>query len=172
MPARADTFDLGALNLTPGEGRRFDLEVHLDGFQLGGQRYDIAPARVAVKVDVSRMTGGGYALRLRLQANVNGPCMRCLEDAAPEVDVEAREVDQPGGGDELTSPYVQKGVLDLASWAHDALALAMPVQIVCDPECAGLCPVCGVRLADAGPQHGHDATTPSRWAKLRELRLE
>jgi uncharacterized protein len=98
--------------------------------------------------------------------------MRCLEAAAPEVVVDAREVDQPGGGDELASPYMDGGVLDLGGWARDALALAMPAQIVCDPDCAGLCPVCGVRLADAEPGHDHEPVGDPRWTKLSELKLD
>jgi uncharacterized protein len=172
MPARTDSFDLGSLNLSAGEARRLELDVGLDAFWFGGERYDVDPARVRVVLDASRMTGGGYALRLRLEASLSGPCMRCLERAAPAITVDTREVDQPGGGEELASPYVDGAVLDLAAWARDALALAMPAQIVCEPECAGLCPVCGARLADAGPGHSHDAEPDPRWAKLRELRLE
>ena len=48
--------------------------------------------------------GGGYALRLRFTAALSGPCMRCLKDAAPSVEVEAREVDDPGEGEELEDP--------------------------------------------------------------------
>ena len=98
--------------------------------------------------------------------------MRCLSDAAPAVAVDAREVDQPGGGDELTSPYVEGEVLDLASWARDAFALAMPAQVVCREDCAGLCPQCGENLNEAAPGHTHESAPDPRLAKLRELRLE
>jgi uncharacterized protein len=36
---------------------------------------------------------------------------------------------------------------------------------VCQDDCPGLCPQCGVRLADAEPDHHHDVIDP-RWAKL------
>jgi len=172
MPARADTFDLGALGLSSGEGRRLDLGVGLGTFDLGGERYETEPALVPVKLDVSRLTGGGFSLRARFEAALAGPCMRCLGDAAPVVAVDAREVDQPGGGDELTSPYVEGEVLDVAAWARDAFALAMPAQVVCRADCAGLCPQCGANLNEAGSDHGHESTPDPRWAKLRELRLE
>ena len=97
--------------------------------------------------------------------------MRCLDDARVEVAVDAREVDQPSSDDEeLTSPYVDDGILDLAAWAHDALALALPQQLLCRPDCAGLCPVCGESLNDADPAaHEHPREPDPRWAKLREL---
>jgi uncharacterized protein len=172
MSARTDIFDLDTLRLTAGEGRRLSFEVPVEGFSFGGERYEPVPSRAPVTLDVSRMTGGGYALRLRLEAALSGPCMRCLEPASPTISVDAREVDQPGGGEELTSPYVDGALLDVARWAHDALALALPSQIVCRDDCAGLCPVCGERLDDAGPGHRHEQAPDPRWAKLRELKFE
>ena len=91
---------------------------------------------------------------------------------SPSVAVEAREVDVPGGGEEMSSPYVHDETLDLAGWARDAFALAMPSTILCRPECAGLCPVCAADLNEAGPEHHHESAPDPRWAKLRELKLE
>jgi uncharacterized protein len=172
MAARTDLFDLGRLRLSAGEGRRLVLGVPLGDFDFAGQRYAPQPAQVDATLDVSRMTHGGFALRLRFEAGLSGPCMRCLEPAAPVIAVDAREVDQAGGGDELSSPYVERDELDVQAWAHDAYALALPGQLVCTPECAGLCPECGANLNDAGPGHGHEPAADPRWAKLRELRLE
>lgn len=172
MPARTDSFDLGRLRLTSGEGRRLDLEVRLGDFAFGEDHYAVEPDRVPVVVDVSRTTANGYALRLRFAAALAGPCMRCLEAAAPEFTVDVREVDQPGGGEELESPYVKDEVLDLQRWAHDAFALELPVQVICRADCAGLCAECGANLNVAGPEHHHESAPDPRWAKLRELRFE
>jgi len=172
MALRTDTFDLAGLHLSAGEGRRLDLNVAIEPFSLGGERYPVEPALVPARLDVSRMTGDGYALRLRLEATLTGPCMRCLEQATPDFAVDAREVSQPGGTEELTSPYVDQGVLDLHAWARDALALALPATLLCEDECAGLCPVCGANLNQAGPEHSHEREPDPRWAKLAELRFE
>jgi uncharacterized protein len=172
MAAQTHDFDLGALQLSAGEGRRLELDVPIDELELGGEHYAAQPASVPVLLDVSRMLGGGYALRLRFASALAGPCMRCLKAAAPQVEVDAREVDRPGEGEELDSPYVDGETLDLASWAHDAFALAAPNQVLCRPDCAGLCPVCAVDLNEAGPEHRHDSAPDPRWAKLRELKLE
>ena len=121
------------------------------------------------------MTGHGYALRLRLRSALAGPCMRCLKQAGPTVEVETREVDSPGGGEELQSPYVDGETLDLAGWARDAFALAVPVKVLCREDCAGLCQVCAADLNDldpARPEHHHEQVMDPRWAKLRELKLE
>ena len=173
MPQRTDVFDLARLRLTSGEGRRLDLHVGLEPFAFGGQTYVADPDVVPVRVDVSRTTGNGRALRLRFDAAVNGPCMRCLEPAAPRFDIDAREVEQPGAADEeMSSPYVdQEGELDVAAWARDALALTLPAQITCRPDCAGLCARCGANLNE-DPEHAHDPEPDQRWAKLSEIRFE
>src|ERR1700716_3579848 len=113
MSLRTDTFDLGGLRLSSGEARRLELHIAIDPFTLGGERYPVEPALVPARLDVSRTTGSGYALRLRFEATLSGPCMRCLEPAAPGFPVEAREVSPPGEGEELQSPYVGGGVLDV-----------------------------------------------------------
>jgi uncharacterized protein len=147
------------------------LAVAPGAFDFGGTSYAVEPAQLDAILDVSRMTHGGYALRLRFAADLSGPCMRCLEPAAPRFEVDAREVDQPGGGEELSSPYVKGDELDLAAWARDAYALALPAQVVCREDCAGLCPECGANLND-DPDHAHERAPDPRWAKLRELRFE
>jgi uncharacterized protein len=177
MAATAHDFDLGALRLSSGEGRRLRLEVPIEPLLFAGEPYRAEPladdaANVPVVLDVSRMMGGGYALRLSFSAALSGPCMRCLRPAEPTIDVDAREVDRPGEGEELESPYVREEVLDLAAWARDAFALAAPVKVLCREECAGLCPVCAADLNEVGAGHIHEAAPDPRWAKLRELKLE
>ncbi len=177
MPAVAHEFDLGALRLSTGEGRRLELAVPIGPILMAGESYVVqAPADAARDIpavlDVSRMMGGGYALRLRFSAALSGPCMRCLKQAQPTFDVDAREVDRPGEGEELESPYVSEEKLDLAAWARDAFVLATPTKLLCREDCAGLCPICAADLNEAGPEHRHEPAPDPRWAKLRELKLE
>jgi uncharacterized protein len=172
MSLRTDSFDLGRLRLTSGEGRQLDLSVAIDPFVLGGDRYAVTPELVPARLDISRTTGNGYALRLRYQAAVVGPCMRCLEPAAPTFGVDAREVSQPGQGEELESPYVRDEILDVGAWARDALALSLPEKLLCREDCAGLCAVCGADLNTAGAEHGHEREPDPRWSKLSELRFD
>jgi uncharacterized protein len=172
MAPRTDSFDLGRLRLTTGEGRRLELEVALDSLLFGGETYSAAPNAVDAILDISRTTHHGYALRLRFDASLQGPCMRCLEPARPEISVDSREVDQPGDVEELRSPYVTDNVLDVHAWARDALALALPAQLLCRAECAGLCAICGTDLNAAGPEHAHEREPDPRWAKLGEIRFE
>jgi uncharacterized protein len=163
--------DLARLSLSHGEGARLELPVRLDPLRLGGQTYEPPAAPLETRIDVSRPSSG-YAFRLRFPLRVEGPCMRCLEAAVVEADVDAREVDSQGTEDEeLRSPYVVDDELDLGRWAHDAAILALPSRILCREDCAGLCPVCGESLNDADPSaHEHRTGGDPRWAKLDELR--
>ncbi|HEY2632634.1 MAG TPA: DUF177 domain-containing protein [Solirubrobacteraceae bacterium] len=172
MTAVTHLLDLGGMRLSAGEGRRLDLSVQIEPLTLGGEPYVAVPDKVPVKLDVSRMTGNGYALRVRFAATLTGACMRCLKDAARQIEVDAREVDVPGGGEELSSPYVTDEELDLVGWARDAFALALPTQVLCREDCAGLCPVCAADLNEAGPDHAHERPPDPRWEKLRELNIE
>ena len=173
MHQRADLFELAPLGLSSGEGRRLDLHTAIAPFDYGGQSYAVDPELVPVRLEVSRTTGSGWALRLRFTASLQGPCMRCLEPAELSFDVDAREVYQPGGGEELLSPYVSDDddTLDLSAWARDALALALPAQLTCRPDCAGLCPQCGANLNE-DPGHRHEAEPDQRWAKLSEIKFD
>jgi DUF177 domain-containing protein len=172
MAALTEKLDLASLRLGAGEGRRVELEVPIAPLQMGSERYAAEPESVPVQLEVSRMLGGGYALRLSFTAALCGPCMRCLKAAAPSVEVDALEVDRPGEGEELESPYVRDERLDLAAWAHDAFALGAPVKVLCREDCAGLCPTCAADLNEAGPDHRHGPAPDARWAKLSELRFE
>jgi uncharacterized protein len=173
MPAGYHSVDLSRYVLRPGEGRRLDLDADPGPLDLGGQQYVVRGGTVSARLDLSR-TAAGYAIRMRFIAHVDGPCMRCLQDADVAVEIDAREVDLPRTDDEeLVSPYISDDELDLARWAHDALALALPIQLLCRPECRGLCPVCGESLNDADPaEHQHESAPDPRWDKLRELKLD
>ena len=173
MPDQARTVDLSRLSLSHGEATTLHAPVRLLPLKLGGQSYETREEPVDTRLDISRPSSG-YAMRLRFGLRLDGPCQRCLDDASVDIEVDSREVDQPGAGDEeLRSPYVEGEELDVRRWAQDAVVLALPGQVLCRADCAGLCPVCGESLNDADPEaHVHETGGDPRWAKLRELRLE
>ena len=164
------TFDLRTLRLRPGEVRTETLDVHLEPFVLGGQRYEATPATIPVELQISQASGA-TVLDLGLDAHLCGACMRCLGFAEVERSVRAREFhdfDAPRT-DELHSDYVVDDQLQVSTWARDAIALELPEQILCREDCAGLCPVCGKDLNDEPHEHLERDPDP-RWAALEELR--
>ena len=163
------SFNLRQVKLRPGEEHRDALEVELSAFEFGGQRYLPVPERIPAELVVSRATTGSV-LALAFTARLHGPCYRCLGDAVLEVPIAIREYQASSPDDEeLTTPYLDNDQLDVSAWARDAVALALPNKILCRPDCAGLCPVCGRNL-NAEPHTHEEEPADPRWAALAELR--
>ena len=163
-------FNLRNLKLRVGQQFHGDVDVELEPLVLGGQDYRPEPAEVPAKLTITKATSGTvYELAFRVQ--LLGPCFRCLRDTAIELSIRATEyqADSSDGDEELETPYVADDTLDLSAWARDALALELPDKILCKPDCAGLCPVCGKDLNDEPHTHEEVAVDP-RWAALDALR--
>lgn len=95
-----------------------------------------------------------------------GVCGRCLRDIAEGLEVEFQELFAYPGA-EATDFEVQDDHVDLETPVRDAIVLSLPFQPVCEPDCPGLDPVTGERLA------AHAATEPRapidpRWAALQD----
>jgi len=164
------SFNLRQAKLRPGEEFRDELELELEPFELGGERYLPVPDRVPAELAITRATTG-TVFDLRFTTRLHGPCYRCLEDAVLEVPIIGREYQatNPDGSDELRTPYLVNDNLDLVAWSRDAVALALPDKILCRAECAGLCPACGKDL-NKEPHTHEEVATDTRWAPLERLR--
>jgi uncharacterized protein len=164
------SFNLRQVKLRSGEQYRDEQEVELESFVFGGQRYLPVPERVAAEFTISRASTG-TVFELRFPVRLHGPCQRCLEDAVVETRIAGREYQAASAdaSEELRTPYVQDDRLDLSAWARDALVLELPTQILHDPDCAGLCPICGKDLNVEPHEHEQEHADP-RWAALEQLR--
>jgi uncharacterized protein len=104
-------------------------------------------------------------------APVTGECGRCLEPVSDDVHGEVCELfaypdsltDTTSDEDEVIR--IEDDLIDLEPVVRDTVVLALPATPLCRPDCAGLCPDCGQRLDDAGPEHSHEKLDP-RWAAL------
>jgi uncharacterized protein len=163
-------FPLRRLRLRSGDEHRDAVEIELEPFDLGGQRYLPVPQAVEAELTLVQATTG-LDMRLAFDVRLHGPCVRCLADAALDVSIDAREyhADDAGAGEELRSEYVVDDQLELTAWARDAIALALPDQILHAPDCAGLCPVCGKDL-NVEPHTHDDVVADPRWSALEELK--
>ena len=165
-------FSLRQLRLRPGEEHRETLELELEPLTLGGVIYVPTPRVVPAELVVQRAQSGDV-FRLRFATRVEGLCMRCLGSATVEAAVDAQEYESsdPDAPDELRSEYVADGELDVAAWGRDQVALGLPEPILCRPDCAGLCPVCGKNLNDEPHEHEEVVADP-RWAALEAMRTD
>ena len=164
------SFNLRQVKLRSGEEYRDEIELELEPFELGGERYLPVPDKVPAELAITKASTG-TVFELAFTARLHGPCYRCLGDAVLEIPIAAREYQatNPDGSEELRSPYLRDDNLDLAAWSRDALALALPDKILCRDDCAGLCAVCGKNLNDEPHEHD-DEPTDSRWSALDALR--
>jgi uncharacterized protein len=102
-----------------------------------------------------------------------GECARCLTTMRGRVEVVLTELfAYPQSTTEATTEedevgHVVDNTIDLQQSIIDAVGLELPFSPVCQPDCPGLCPECGVLLATE-PGHHHDRVDP-RWAKLADV---
>jgi DUF177 domain-containing protein len=107
-----------------------------------------------------------------------GECARCLTPITGDVEIYLTELfaypdsatDETTESDEIgrVGASGEPDTVDLEQPIIDAIGMALPFAPLCGPDCAGLCPQCGVPLATAEPGHHHDQIDP-RWAKLSGL---
>ncbi len=148
------------------------MPLALEPLVLGGEPYAVSLPGTPADLVVQRAATGDL-FRLSFTARLDGPCMRCLGAASVPVEVDAQEYEatDAGADEDLGSEYVSDGELDVAAWARDQIALGLPDQILCRPDCAGLCPTCGKDL-NVEPHEHSDVAVDSRWAALESLRTE
>ena len=99
-----------------------------------------------------------------------GVCGRCLIDIRQPLQVEFQEL-FAYPGDEAADLEVQDNHVDLETEVRDAIVLSLPFQPVCRPDCPGLDPETGERLADGAGTAPPEALDP-RWAALAELKTD
>ena len=98
----------------------------------------------------------GVLVTATVQAPLVGECARCLDLFASSTEVRFTELFARDASEEDADGYLLVGdLLDLEPALRDALVLELPLAPLCAEDCPGLCSVCGVRLAEAGPEHSH-----------------
>lgn len=178
-PASPWVFSVRELGRRPGLMRAFHREIpgppadERIGLDVIG-----VPAGAPISLDVRlESVSEGVYVSGTVAAPLDGECVRCLDalsnfSSADPLTVEIGELfaypdsvtDATTDDDEL--PRVVDDHVDVEQTVRDAVVLALPLAPLCAENCAGLCPECGGRRADLGPDHGHDILDP-RWAALR-----
>jgi uncharacterized protein len=167
----------------------FVIDTRTLGRRPGSMRKDSytvpAPADLGVEM-VGVPEGADIELDIRLEAvmegvlvsgtaraPLSGECARCLEPLTSSIEVDFQELyvysdTRSGESAEDDERRLEGDLIDLEPVVRDAMVLALPLSPLCRDDCPGLCTDCGVRLADAEPDHHHDAADP-RWAALQGM---
>jgi uncharacterized protein len=174
-PANPWVFSTRELGRRPGLMRTFhrDVPAPPDDRRIGLDVIGV-PAGAPITLDVRlESVSEGVYVSGTVSAPLHGECARCLDELDDELTIEIGELfayphsttDETTDDDEL--PRVVDEHVDVEQTVRDAVVLTLPLAPLCADDCAGLCPDCGGRRADLGPDHGHDTLDP-RWAALRE----
>lgn len=150
----------------PGEMREHELEIPVTE-QLGE---GIVAVRAGSTLDASvrvESVHEGILVSAEVRGDADGECSRCLIDISVPVDVEFQEL-FAYSSDEAFDYEVHDDHVDLEPLVRDTVVLSLPFQPVCRPDCPGLDPVTGERLADL-PEIEPEIPTDPRWSALAGL---
>jgi uncharacterized protein len=132
------------------------------------------PAGSSIELDLRMESASeGVFVSGTAHADVVGECSRCLESISDKVTVHIGELfAYPDSATVATTDadevsHVVNDMIDTEPMIRDAVLLALPLAPLCQEDCSGLCPDCGERWVDLGPEHTH-ATMDHRWAGLRD----
>ena len=111
-----------------------------------------------------------------VSATITGQCARCLETLTDSLEVELTELfaypdtatDGTTDPDEVSR--VIDDLVDLEPVIRDTVLLALPQAPLCREDCPGLCPECGGKRAELGPDHRHETIDPRRAALKAKLK--
>ncbi len=118
-----------------------------------------------IRVEEGLFVEGTVESQLRLE------CVRCLEPFAFPITLELAELFRMPGAQlkpDVIYAVGERGEIDLAPLIREYAWLAIPMKHLCDPECKGLCPHCGVNLNTDSCQCEEIHIDP-RLAPLKEL---
>jgi uncharacterized protein len=150
----------------PGSERRFDLSPTVAELGIVDPRFD-PDAVVEVSLRLESLTDG-IVVDGHLRAPWADSCRRCLAPAHGEVLCEVGELYQLVTTDPDAFEIVGEQI-DLGSMIRENLLLDAPLAPVCRPDCAGLCPTCGIDRNTATCTCITDAVDP-RWDALSQLK--
>ena len=151
----------------PGQMREFELDIPL--MEPMGNGITTVPAGDLVELDLRlESVHEGILATADVYAEAKAECSRCLEPLVHAVEVDFQELFTYSYTSE-EQPAIVDETIDLQQAILDAVVLNLPFQPICSPDCLGLCPDCGVRMAD-DPTHQHEAPIDSRWSELKNLK--
>ena len=109
----------------------------------------------------------GILVSATVDTEYTGVCARCLTDIAEPLEVEIQELFAYPGA-EAEDFEVRDDHVDLENLVRDAIVLSLPFQPVCQPDCPGLDPATGERLAESTGAASREPVDP-RWAALQDF---
>ncbi len=187
MALASEIFKLNTHELPRRAGEMKEYKLDLKVIEKVGVGLIAIPAGEIIEVDARlEAVTQGVLLTAQIYATAFGECIRCLDPVKVEIDRPIQELyfyeSKPERGarrkkviekneDDLDSDdelHMDGDIMDLGIPIRDAIVLALPINPLCSPECAGLCQECGEKWASLFPDHVHEVID-ARWARLSGL---
>ena len=165
----------GLLHEPPGSTREIRLRDHY--LTLGPDLELAGPIDADLRL---QRTNRGVLLRGELRASLRRTCARCTDAFVEEVRVPLSEEFLPsvdpisgapiaGDAEDAEVPRIDDHhQIELDPVFREELSLTEPIFPLCRPDCEGLCPECGERLAGRTHEHAAEDVDP-RLAALAAL---
>ena len=171
VSAPTSPFDLAVHDVMHRPGEMRERRIEFAAPEQLGEGAAVVAAGSPLAIDV-RLEGlhEGILVTGEVDATAVGECVRCLDPVSLPVQVEFQEL-FAYSPDEAFDFEVRDDHVDLEPVVRDAVVLSLPFQPVCRPDCAGLDPLTGERLADA-PEGSAQQVADPRWAALEGFRPE
>lgn len=169
MPASPYRLDVRDLLHRSGEMREKSLSFAVPE-QLGAAVVTV-PQGTPIEMDV-RLEGlhEGILVSAHVSTTAVGECVRCLDRVELPLEVEFQEV-FAYSPDDAFDYTVHENHVDCEPVVRDAVVLSLPFQPVCRPDCPGLDPETGEKLADHPERKPREVIDP-RWAALQGFAAE
>jgi uncharacterized protein len=137
------------------------------------------PIELALQLEA---VSGGILVRGSMRASAVAGCARCLTPTRRTWEVDVVELHRAASDDDdafedpededLDYRLIERDTqLDLDQMVRDALVVGQPVRVLCRPDCAGLCPICGADRNSEPCDHADEPVVDVRWQALKGLRL-
>lgn len=159
-----------------GQRRHYELHENMEG--LDPELIPVAPLSGAVTLT---RTSQGILATGKLRTRLEVACHRCLEPYEVDVELDLEEefhptvmiddvpLDRIAKEDEDEALNIDDHHnLDLSEVIRQGLLLAVPMELVCRPDCLGLCPNCGGNRNLGECQCEQEPVDP-RWSALQDL---
>jgi uncharacterized protein len=168
VPTHTSPFELPVYDLMHRPGEMRERAFEFDAPERLGEGVVAVPVGENIAIDV-RMEGlhDGILVSAAVETTATGECVRCLDPVSVPVEVEIQEL-FAYSFDEAFDFAVHDDYVDLEPVVRDAVVLALPFQPVCRPDCPGLDPETGSKLAVEPDQTPREVLDP-RWAALQDF---
>ena len=166
VAARALLVNAAELLRRPGSERDIELRIGTEALGLADTRFR-PDDQVHVALRLESLNDGIVVLGT-IEVPWHGACRRCLQPLDEHAECEVDELYQTV----VTNPDAFEIVgdqLDLLPMVRELALLDAPEAPLCRPDCAGLCPICGIDLNDSTCTCEAPAQ-PSVWDVLDQLK--